>query len=252
MDTLDAPQFAIVSLIVLAGSTVLSTVGFGIAVTTSPVLLLFVDPQTVVIMLNTVSVGLFILVIIQTRRALRVREMAPVAIAGVLGVPVGVWVLSSISISGLRIGITVLIILMTLTLRLRLHVTGARARLVGPLAGFIVGILLASLGIGGPILVLFLLARDWTSHAIRGSLSFYFLLVQAVSVVGYGVVGLFTPERIVLILIVALPALAGFSIATQLVRRMNERRFRQGVVAVIMVSSVIVLGRELLRLQGAI
>jgi uncharacterized membrane protein YfcA len=252
LDNLDAIQIAIVSLIVLAGSTVLSTVGFGIAVTASPLLLLFVDPQTVVILLNTVSVALFILVIVQTRRALPAREMLPVAIAGVLGVPVGVWVLSSISTSALRIGITVLIILMTLTFRFRLHITGARARMVGPPVGFIVAILLASLGIGGPVLVLFFLARDWTSHAIRVSLAFYFLLVQTVSVVGYVVAGLFTQERIALVLIVALPALVGFSIATQLVHHMNERRFRQGVIAVIMVSSVMVLGRELLMLQGVI
>jgi uncharacterized membrane protein YfcA len=252
LDTLDALQIVIVSLIVMAGSTVLSTVGFGIAVTASPLLLLFVDPQTVVIMLNTVSVALFVLVIIQTRRELPAREMLPVAIAGVLGVPVGVWVLSSVSTSALRIGITVLIILMTITLRFRLRITGARARLVGPPVGFAVAISLASLGIGGPVLVLFFLARDWTSHAIRASLAFFFLLVQTVSIVGYGLAGLFTPERIVLVLIVTLPALAGFSIATQLVRRMNERRFRQGVIGVIVVSSVIVLAREMLMFQGII
>ena len=243
---LDTLQFGIVALIVLAGSTVLSTVGFGIAIATSPLLLLFLEPQTVVVMLNTVSPVVYFLVMVQTRAHLRVREMAPVSVAGLLGVPIGVYVLSVASPSVLRIAISVLVLVLTLALLgLRNPISMPAPYVLGPLAGFSVGAVLSAVGIGGPILALFLLARNWGTQAIRASLSFYFLLIEAAAVVGYALAGMFTAELIALILVVMAPAVLGFGAGSVLVRRLNEARFRQGVVAVVLVSSVMVLAREL-------
>ena len=236
----------------LVGSTVFSTVGFGIGMATTPFLLLILEPQTAVVMLNSVSLVLIILIILQDRSHLRLREMTTVGIFGLLGVPFGVLLLSSASASVLRISITALIIALTVSLRFGFPTAMTRSRMAGPLAGFVVGLLLASLGIGGPILVILMLARDWPSRVMRVSLSFYFLLIESAAVVGYGVAGLFTLERIVLILIATAPVLLGFRLGTLLLRGMNERRFRRGVVTVIMVTSLVVLGREALHLQGVI
>ena len=139
---IDPYQAALAALIVLAGSTVLGTVGFGIAVTTSPLLLLFIEARSVVVMLNTVSVAVFMLMLFQTRNYLPLREMAPVAAAGVLGVPVGVFVLSSLDGPALRIGIAVIIILTTISLRLRLPAVRISPGLLGPAVGFVVAVLL--------------------------------------------------------------------------------------------------------------
>ena len=97
-------------------------------------------------------------------------------------------------------------------------------------------------------MVLFLLTRTWSRDAFRGGLSLYFLAVGLVGVVGYGVAGLYTQERIALILITIVPVLAGFGLATLLVRRMNERVFRRAVILVIITTSVMVLTREALGL----
>ena len=234
----------------LAGSAVLSTGGFGIGMGASPLLLLFLDPQSVVVMINTVALALFFLMLLQTRRSLPAREMTAVSVAGVMGVPLGVWVLSSANDSALRIGITGLIILMALSVGMGTHRKVALPRLLGPLLGLVVGMLVASLAIGGPLLVVFLLARDWTRHAVRASLSFYFLAIHLVSVVGYAVAGLFTTDRIVVILVVAAPALLGFGLATFVVRRVSEQTFRQGALAVIVLTSLMVLAREVLSLWG--
>ena len=94
-------------------------------------------------------------------------------------------------------------------------------------------------------MVLFLLSREWTRHVVRASLAFYFLVVELSGVIGYGVAGLFTEERISLILIVTVPMLLGFALGSFLVGRMSERVFQHAVVAVIIVTSVMVLGREI-------
>ncbi len=244
----DAPQLAIAALTMLVASTVMSALGFGIGLTATPVLLLFLEPQTVVVMLNTIAVGLFALVLFETKDDLAVGQMTPVAIAGVLGVPFGVFALSSLSDTVLRIGITVLVLVLTGAIVLNVRWSIPRPRVVGPLLGFIVAALVAGLAIGGPLMVLFLLSRKMHRHALRASMSFFFLAMEATAVVGYGIAGLFTLERVELIALVAVPALLGYRVASMFVRRMNERTFRQGVVALIAVTSLMVLGREVLSL----
>ena len=249
---LDASQITIAALVMLAGSFVLSTVGFGIGVATSPVLLLVMEPQAVVVMINTVSLVILALIVWQSTDHLPLREMLPIAIAGVLGVPVGVVALTNVSATGLRIGIVGLILVLTIAFALNIRATIPRPRATGPLVGFVVGALVTGLAIGGPLMVLFLLSRNWIGQEVRAGMSFFYLAIAATAVMGYAIAGLFTLERTTLILIVTAPALLGFALATVLVRRMNERRFRQGVVAVIMFTSLMVLGREALQLQGVI
>ena len=245
---LDAPQLAITAVVILAGSTVLSALSFGIGLTTTPVLLLYLDPQTVVVLLNTVSVALLALVVYQTRDHLSVREMTPLAAAGALGAPVGVVALSTLSSTGLRIGIAVLVLALTVVVVLNVRGTVPRPRLVGPLLGFVVGAMITGLAIGGPLMFLYLMSRAPHIQTLRASMSFYYLAIAGTAVVGYGFAGLYTSERVTLILLVTIPALLGFRLASVVVRKMSEGAFRRAVVTVIVVTSLMVLGREALSL----
>ena len=238
-------EYIIIAMVTMfAGSTVLSTVGFGIGMTTTPVLLFVFEPQTVVVVVNTVSIGLFGLIIYQNRSEIPVRSVAPWSLAGLIGVPIGVFVLSSASASILRIGITVLIIALTVVTALNLQNIIPRSRVFGLGVAVVVSALLNSLGIGGPLMALYILGQGWSRNAVRGSLAFYFVIVEASGVVGYGFTGLLTGERVALILITVTPVLLGFWLATFLVRRMNEAVFRRAVVVVIVATSLMVLARD--------
>lgn len=230
-----------------AGSTVASTVGFGLALTASPLMLLVLEPQTVVVVINACTLAVFALMLLQTRSQLPWREITPITIAGLIGVPVGVLVLGAASASALRIGIAGLILALATLVVFGGRMSVLRAGLLGPPVGLVVGSLVTATSIGGPLLALLLLGRGWTRQAVRASLSFYFLVVIAAGVVGYGVAGMFTAERTGIILIVAVPVLAGFRLGGYLVGRMNDQMFRKGVVFVIAVTSLMVLGQELLR-----
>ena len=236
----------------LMGSTVLSTVGFGIGIATTPLLLLVIEPQTVVVVVNTVSLVLFALIIWQTRQHLRVRELLPVIAGGALGAPIGVLVLSTLGGSALRIGITGLVIVFTLSLKFDALTELSRRRWTGPLIGLSVGALLAGFGIGGPLVAIYVLARKLPTQAVRGQLALYFLVVESVAAAGYAVAGLLTTERLALIAIAIPPIVLGYFVGSALVGRMSETRFRQSVVGVILATSVIILVREALRLQGVI
>jgi len=241
-------EFIDIGLAVLSsflGAFVFSTVGFGIGMTSTPVLLFVFDPQTVVVVVNTVSLVLFVLIIIQTRSSLPIRQITPIGISGVVGVPFGIFVLGWANTSILRLGITILIILLTLAVAVNTQSPILNRRFAGNVIGFIVGVLITSTGVGAIFLVLFLLARNWSKNALRGGLSLYFLFLEGAAVLSYLATGMMTFERVVLISISIVPSLAGFGLASLVVSRMNEIMFQRVVIFVIIVTSLIVIVREI-------
>ncbi len=227
------------------GATVLSTIGFGIGMTTIPILLFVLDPQTVIVVVNTVSLALFILIIAQNRDELPFRSVGPLALAGLAGVPIGVLVLRDSDAGLLKIAITSVTIILTLVVAFNVRARIPSGLLAGLVVAFLVSVTLNALGIGGPVMALYVLTQNWSRNAVRGALSLYFLFVEAAGVVGYGVAGLMTTERIALIAIAIAPVTLGFWLATHLVRRMNDVVFRRVTVVAIIGMSGLVLAREI-------
>ena len=237
---------SVVSAVTLfVGATVLSTIGFGIGMTTIPVLLFVLEPQTVIVVVNSISLVLFVMIVYQNREELPVRSVGPWALAGLVGVPFGVLVLKGSDAGLLKITITALTIVLTLVVAFNVRARIPSGLVVGLVVAFVVSVTLNALGIGGPIMALYMLTQNWSRNAVRGALSLYFLFVEAAGVVGYGIAGLLTTERIALILIAVVPVTLGFLLATYLVRRMNDVVFRRATVVAIIGMSGLVLAREI-------
>ena len=245
MDTLSVTQLLLVAVFVFAGALVFCTVGFGIGVTAIPPLLLLVDPQTAVVLINTVSVFMFSLVIWQTRQHIPLRRTLPIIAAGLVGVPVGILILRDADSALLRIAIAAFIIALTLLAAFNTRWTLPKSMPVSMSVGFVVSVMLNAFGVGGALLALALLSRRLSSRALRGSLSLYFLVIEGAGVVGYGVAGLLTEQRILLIGVSALPVALGFGVALLILRRINETMFRRLVMATIIITSMVALVKEL-------
>ena len=232
------------------GSIIAGTAGFGMGMTASPFMLLVLDPRTVVVISNAMGIAVFTVVLYQSRRALPVKEMSVIAVAGLVGTPVGVFALSTVSTNLLRIGILVMIMFTAISVVSNAGTIFGKSKTIGPVVGFVVGAIIAAFGIGGPLMVLYLLARGWASQMLRASMSFFFLINMSTGVVGYAVTGLYTKERVVLTLIVAVPVLIGFSLGGLLLKKLDENTFRQGVIAVILFTSTMTLAWELFHLAS--
>ena len=248
MDTLSGEQLLLVAAIVFGGALVFCTVGFGIGVASFPLLLLLLDPQTAVVVINTVSLFMFSLVIWQTRQHIPVRQVLPIAVAGLVGVPVGIFILRDTDTVFLRIAIAGLIIALTLLAAFNARWALPKSTPVGMGVGFVVSVMLNAFGVGGALMVLAWLSHKMSSQALRGSLSLYFLVVEGFGVIGYGVAGLLTQERMLLIAVAALPVVLGFGVALLILRHINEVMFRRLVMAAIVGTSVTVLAREVIGL----
>ena len=244
----EASQIVAAVLIILVAATVLSTVGFGLGITATPLLLLVLEPKTVVVLVVSVSALVFALIVVQARRSLPVRQMLAPSAAAVLGAPAGVLVLTAVSATVLRVSIAVVILALATAVVFNFRGAVPRPRVVGPLAGFATGGMVTALGIGGPIMALLLLGQGMQRQTLRVSLAFFFIAMSAMSLAGYAVAGLYTEDRLWLLLFVSVPALVGFGLGSVMLSRMNEAVFRRGVLTVTVVSSLLVLGREALSL----
>ena len=241
-------EIAIAALVLIVAGFAIGAVGFGFGLTTTPVLLLFLDPQTVVVAINAVAVVAFGLVLIETRDHVPYRELAPTAVAGALGAPIGVYALASLDPSVLRIAISALVLMLTVLVVVKTEWRIPKPQTTGPMLGFGVAAMVTGLAIGGPLLVLFFIGRGMERQGVRSSMAFFFTTMYCTAAIGYVAQGLLTAERLILIVAVVPGMILGYWLSIRLTGRMNEKVFRQAVVSIIAVASILVLVREILSL----
>ena len=144
----------------------------------------------------------------------------------------------------LSIGIAVLIILFAIGSFVKIEKEIPYSKQVGIAAGFIVGVLLPTSGVAGSLVMLFLMTRNWERQTVRAAMAFFLVSLMAFTVVLFALYGLYTPLRLTLIGIVAIPAVIGFLLGAMLIKRINERVFGNLVIGIIIVSSILVVVKE--------
>ena len=228
----------------LLASTVFSATGFGIGMISTPLMLLVYEPQTVIVVAGTAGLGVGVWIISKSWRDVPFREILPITIAALCGAPIAVFILKTADSSVLSIGIAVLIILFAIGSFVKIEKEIPYSKQVGIAAGFIVGVLLPTSGVAGSLVMLFLMTRNWERQTVRAAMAFFLVSLMAFTVVLFALYGLYTPLRLTLIGIVAIPAVIGFLLGAMLIKRINERVFGNLVIGIIIVSSVIVVVKE--------
>ena len=233
------------ALAIFVGSLVLVTAGFGIAIGSSPIMLLTVDPQSTVIVINTVSLLIFVLMIYQNKDHINYREMTIPVIFGLIGVPVGIYILANSNAATLRVSIALLIIFLGISLAFNPSFSAIRHKYTLWGAAFVVSVMITSTGIGGPIMAVAVLARDWDRDSIRGSLPYYYIFIETAAVVGYVITDLFDSERLILTGISLFPALLGFWLASILVNKINQTYYRNLILGIVICAGTVILIKEI-------
>ena len=241
-------ELLIALITVFVGATVMGTVSFGLGLVVAPILLLFLAPQPVVVIVNSVIAILLAMVLFQTRRHLDLRLVGGMTLGGLAAVPIGVFFLRSADPAMLRITIGVVILILGGLSLFKVEIPLTQRRFSGPLFGFLASLSVTTLSIGGPLAAIYVISQRWTSNTMRASLAFFFLLADVLAFVLYAAVGLVNVETLVNIGLLAPGILAGFGLATLIAKRINEAVFRYVTIAVIITGGAALLVREVTRL----
>lgn len=245
-------ELAVAVAVVFFACTVFSALGFGIGIVGIPLLLLVFDPTTAIILLNVMALPVVAVIVLRNRAHLAVRGVLPIAIAGIIGALIGARALGALDIAahGRLFGIAILALIIALTIggMFKMPFPKPNPRIAGPVSGFLVGLFITAIGVGGPLLVLFLLSQGWSRQSIRASMALFFIFMVSALLAGYAMNGLFTPPRLTLIAVAFVPAVLAALLGDRIAQRLTDAIWRRAVVAIVLTTSVFALAREIANL----
>ena len=173
MDSLDV---TFVCGIIFVGSLVRSTLGFGEALIAMPLLAFVIPTPMAAPLVAVISSFNAILILCREWRQISFRETGPLTIAALMGIPVGIWLLTAGSEASIKLLLAVVVITFSawsLCSRGAVRIISARW---APVFGVVAGILGGAYNTAGPPLVIFGTLRQWPAERFRANLQSYFLL----------------------------------------------------------------------------
>ena len=229
------------------GATVMGTVGFGYGLVLAPVLLLFLEPQSGVIVVNGVITVLVASVVVRTYRHLEIKVVWLTCVGGIAAVPIGVLFLANADPGVLRVAIGLVIFVLGIITLFNIQLPMVKTRATGGVVGFLTSLSITTISIGGPLVAIYAVAQQWPAQKVRTTLAFYFLVSYLAAFGFYAWAGLVHRETLLNIGILIPGLVAGLALASLISRRINQRIFRYAVAAVVIAGSVMLLSRELLQ-----
>jgi uncharacterized protein len=229
--------------VIAAASFVMGLAGFGIALVALAFLPYLMAPEDAIVLLTVYTVVFSSALLVQLRHDVELRAMTDLLVGTVAGTPLGVWGLAALPASALNRLIGLMLVVAFVLEARALYPEWLRGRRWGLAAGVLAGVLGGAVGTPGPPVVLYAATQGWSARAIKANLQAFFVVNQGAILIGYWWAGLLTREVGNLTLAFALPAIAGATLGALLFERVDQRRFRQIVFALLLVSGLALLVR---------
>lgn len=239
-------ELFIALMVVIASGVILGTVSFGFGLAASPPLLLFLEPKSTIVIVNSLTTLLLFLVFASTWRHVDFRQCRGMIIGGMAGTPIGALLLDQAEPGLLRVIIGAVIVVMGLLSIREIRFPYATFPGSGLFFGFITCLSVTALSIGGLIGAVYTLAQKWPAQTMRASLAAMFVVSGSMQLVLYAVTGLYSRSTLTIVGMMVPGVLVGFWLAGLLVGRLNEQIFRRVVIALVVTGGTILLVRELL------
>jgi uncharacterized protein len=232
-----------IALVVAVATCAQVVSGFGFALIAVPLLAVMVGAQPAVVGTTIIGPLLTTTIVLRDREYVRRRSALVMIAAAIVGMPLGILVLSRASDRALTATIGVAVVIAGAALWRGLRVpTGP---LTEPAAGLLSGALATSTGTSGPPLVIVFHSEAMAPRVFRGTLSATFLAESLVAIVAFWISGHITSEAI-RVSVWSVPGLAlGWLAGERLFHRIDEARFRALVLLLLVVTGLVSLIRAL-------
>jgi len=222
-----------------AGAAAQAASGFGFALVAVPLLSVLVGPRAAVVAVAIAGLLLQAFMAGRDHTDVHRTTVAVVVAAALVGMPLGLLVITHADAQTLGILIALVVLVFTALLWRGLRLPDRPGTDVG--AGFISGVLSTSTGASGPPLVIAFQGKGLAPSAFRATLAATFLIQGALGLAAFAVAGLVTAHA-VRVAAVGLPGIAlGWWGGQRAFRRMDHERFRRVVLAMLAFSGLMTL-----------
>jgi len=229
------------ALIILAASAVKGLTGFGFALTSLPLLTVFLEPRTAVPLITVCSVFLDGYTLYEARRFVRYGEILPMLVSGIAGMILGTYFLVSLDSQAIRLAIGAVTVLFTAAsmIGIRREIPNARAASIP--VGLVSGVLGGSMSISGPPIVLFFNNQKVEKTTFRANLIAYFFSLYIATVPAYVYGNLITVDLLgssaVMVPIMFLGATLGIGVS----RRVDEAAFKKIALLLVLATGLMTI-----------
>jgi uncharacterized membrane protein YfcA len=225
------------------------TSGMGLPLIATPILAGVFGPRAAV---TIVTIPIFVsnsLLLVQGFRSRGLlRGIAPLFVASAIGTALGTLLLAALDQRTFAMLITIMVVVF-LARGDRLlgdDPAALRARVLGPVVCFVGGVLQGTTSIASPLVGSYFHAQRLAAADFVFVLAALFELNSIVQLVGYSLQGLYTPEIVAIGLLGLVPTLLALAVGIALRGRLDPARFRQLIVALLIISVANLLWRTFL------
>lgn len=165
-----------------------------------------------------------------------------------VGVPIGVATLAVLNPTVLKITIALFLILYGgfFTLRSTLPKLDRPTPVIDGFVGFLGGVLGGAASLSGALPTMWCAMRPWTKGETRAVLQPYNVIVLGLTAGVFAVTGVYTRETLIVILIALPTTMIAAQLGIVVFKRLNDDQFRRLIIAMMLVSGMILLAREVL------
>lgn len=233
-----------------AGGFINGLAGFGTALLALGFLLQIMAPQQAVAVAVVMSVvsglqGLWIV-----RREIRAQpgRLSRFLVPGLIGLPIGVALLSMISVLALKLTIAGFMIAYGgfFTLRRSLPRFERPTPFLDAGVGFAGGILGGAASLSGALPTMWCAMRPWSKAETRAVLQPYNVVILGTAVVLFAMHGIYDRQTLLLVALALPGTLIGAQLGIALFHRLDDSQFRRLLIGVMFASGVVLAARELL------
>ena len=221
------------------GAVAAGGAGFAFALTASAVWLHALEPVHTTMLVVACGTLLHVTLVWPVRRSIEPARLLPFAIGGLVGIPIGVALLTHVDTRGLKgaLGLFLVVYGTYALLAPRLPEIRGGGRAADAAVGFVGGILGGLGGYSGVLPTIWTQLRGWRKDVARGVFQPFILMAHVVTLVLVGIAAMDTGGA--LMTLAALPALyAGAWIGWRIYGRLDDRRFRQVLAALLVASGL--------------
>jgi uncharacterized protein len=220
-------------LIALLAGFIQGLSGFGSVLVALPLMVLFLDLKMAVPLVSIWGMTINTILVVQLRAHLRRRNILPLIIAAMPGIPVGVYFLKYADARFMQMLLGGLLVIFSLYFLW----SGGRTRKLSVawlyVAGFFSGFLGGSLAMSGPPVIISTALQPWDKDEIKSTLIGYFFLSGLIIVLAQAISGLVT-TTVLTVGVISIPfVILGVILGSRLYRRLATDRYRQVVVGLI-------------------
>lgn len=236
----DLETLLLLEAIILLAAFIQGAVGFAFGMTSMGLAVFLIDARVASIIVSPLAAANVALALWSVRHAIHLRNVVPMVVGMVIGLPFGLLILLEGSTSIIRISVAVLLVYVGTS---RLLSNGHTRRPLHPWWGYVAGLFAGVVGgatnIGGPPLIAYVAHQPWKPVVFKASLLTCFLVSSGLKTITLGIEGSLD-ARLLTSVAVLLPAVVvGSQIGIVFFNRVNQRLFGHLVSVLIVVLGIL-------------